>query len=69
MRVMGTVAALFVLVAVTLGLVSLAGFGFSFSEMIALLAPVAVGVAAFSYLVLLLGRWSLRWLNRDDEPD
>lgn len=69
MRVMGSIAALFTLAAVALGLMSLVGFGFELWEIVRLLAPVAVGVALFSYLVMLLGKWSARWLNRDDERD
>lgn len=67
MRVLGMVAAVFVLAAAVLGVLSLRQyFGFEAGEIFGILWPVAVGVAAFCGVVLALGRWATKALTRRD---
>lgn len=67
MRQLGLVATVFTLVAVFVGVMTLSAFGFSWWEVVKILVPMGLGVAAVSWLIFFLGVRSARWLNRDHQ--
>ena len=60
------IAAVFVLLAVVIGVSSLPAFGFGGWEIVVILAPVAAGVLLFVWAVMRFGMWTARLLNRPE---
>lgn len=67
MRWLSMIATLFVFAAATIGVLTLAAFGYDLSETLGILVPLAIGVAVLVAGVTFFGRWSVRKLNEDVE--
>lgn len=61
------ISAVFTIVAVSLGVVSLTTFGYGARDIVVILVPMGIGVAAFFTGLTYLGTWTARRLNRDHE--
>lgn len=69
MRRAGIISTILVLIAVSLGIYSLSDhFGLSASGILALIAPVAVGVIVLTVGLVFFGFWSVKKLNQTSEP-